>query len=126
MVAAPDFLDPPGDLLRIRRELADGAVVLRVAGDVDLSTAGKLSEQLRGARDFVVPPAPVIADLDEVEFLGSAGLMALVQENEACRQRGLTLRIVSSSRLVVRAISVAGLAEVLPVLPTVQAALTMT
>ncbi|WP_236791056.1 anti-sigma factor antagonist [Amycolatopsis sp. GM8] len=113
----------PSDLLRIHRELTQGAVLLRVAGDVDLSTAGQLSDELRTARQFVVPPAPVIADLDEVEFLGSAGLLVLLRESEACQQRGVSLRIVSSSRAVLRSISTAGLAEALPVAPTVREAL---
>lgn len=123
MAYAPDFPEVRTDLLRISRELTEDAVLLRVVGDVDLSTAGKLSEQLRSAQDLAVPREPLVADFDQVDFLGSAGLIVLARENEACRQRGIPLRIVSSSRVVLRPISVAGLADVLPVVPTVQEAL---
>lgn len=124
MAAYPERTQLPTDLLRIHRELMDGAVLLRVAGDVDLATADHLSEHLRTAPGMVTPPAPVIVDMDEVEFLGSAGLMVLVRQNEACLRLGTPLRIVCSSRLVLRSISVAGLADVLPVTATLDQALT--
>ncbi|KAA9150303.1 anti-sigma factor antagonist [Amycolatopsis acidicola] len=113
----------PSDLLRISRELDEGAVVLRVAGDVDLSTAGKLSDQLRTAEDLAVPPKPLIADFDKVDFLGSAGLVVLANEYESCQEQGIPLRIVSTSRAVLRSITVAGLSGVLSVVPTVEKAL---
>ncbi|HVV14563.1 STAS domain-containing protein [Amycolatopsis sp.] len=112
-----------GDMLRIRQEPADGHVLVRVAGEVDLATAGDLAGQLRRAQHAVVPPAPVVLDLEEVDFLGSAGLVVLVQEAEACQERGIPLRIVSSSRSVLRSIGVTGLDKVLTVAPTLREAL---
>ncbi|HVV13462.1 anti-sigma factor antagonist [Amycolatopsis sp.] len=110
------------DLL-VRREVGEHAVVLRVAGEVDMATAGQLAAQLCAAREAVTPPGPVIVDLDGVEFLGSAGLVALVREFAHCDRYGVELRIVSSSRPVLRSISRTGLGELLPVAPTMHEAL---
>ncbi|MTD53375.1 anti-sigma factor antagonist [Amycolatopsis pithecellobii] len=108
-----------GELLRISREFTDDGVLVRVAGDLDMATAGKLAEELRIARELGAASAPLIVLLDEVDFLGSAGLAVLVHESNG-------LRIVASSRLVLHSIAATGLAEVLPVFPTVEDALART
>ncbi|KAA9150293.1 anti-sigma factor antagonist [Amycolatopsis acidicola] len=111
------------DLLRVRREDSASVVVLHFTGDIDLSTAGFLAEQLRLAEESAAPPASLVADLEGVGFLGSAGLMVLARQQEQCERRGIPFLIVGSSRAVVRSIEMAGLETVLRVVPTIQEAL---
>ncbi|WP_166459391.1 anti-sigma factor antagonist [Amycolatopsis pithecellobii] len=111
------------ELLRLLRD--DGRpTVLRVLGDIDMTTADTFSEGLRATARSAVPPGPVIADLNAVEFLGAAGLVVLVQEQAWCDEHGITLRIVSSARPVLRSIKVTGLDATLTVSRTVDEALT--
>lgn len=112
-----------GDLMHVRQEVGDRGIVLHIAGEVDLTTSGKLSAQLRTAAEMAVPPEPVIANLDHVEYLGCSALLALVRAHERCEWRGVSLRIVSSSRPVLRSIAATGLDDVLSVSTTLDDAL---
>jgi anti-anti-sigma factor len=49
----------------------DGAARLAVAGEIDMSNAGRLAEALDSR------PGPLVVDLTEVEYLDSAGLSVL-------------------------------------------------
>ncbi|KAA9157454.1 anti-sigma factor antagonist [Amycolatopsis acidicola] len=125
MTYMPEIPGTPGRAprdLRVRRETGEHAVVVRVAGEVDLANAGHLAQQLREARREAAS-GRLIADLAEVGFLGSSGLVVLVRELESCDRCGVSLRIVSSSRPVLRSITMSGLGEVLPVSPTMDEAL---
>ncbi|MFL6121321.1 STAS domain-containing protein [Actinophytocola sp.] len=104
------------DLLWIDRTVDGHAVVVRVFGEVDLVTAPLLSAQLRLAEAVVVPPAAVVLDLTGVTFIGSAGLTVLLDHRERCAVRGTRLQVIGG-HLVRRVVTVAGLAQVLPLIP---------
>jgi len=104
------------DILWVDRKVDNHAVIVRATGEVDLASAPLLSAQLRLAEAVVVPPAPVILDLTGVTFIGSAGLSALLDHQERCAELGTRLEVVGT-RVVTRVVAVAGLAEVLPVVP---------
>ena len=53
----------------------DGAVVLTVAGEIDMSNAAVFSDALAGAHEDA--GGPLIVDLTAVEYIDSAGLAAL-------------------------------------------------
>ena len=48
---------------------------------------------------------------------------ALAEEAERCRERGIELRLVSHQPIVARIVESCGLSQMLPVYPTVDAAL---
>ncbi|HVW43201.1 MAG TPA: STAS domain-containing protein [Amycolatopsis sp.] len=104
---------PPAPLrLTLTRPDRHTAVVA-VAGELDASTAPRLSEmvlaRLRGTLRAVV------VDLSEVDFLAAAGISVLVRANLLARHRGIDLRIVTGgNRCVARALEITGLAEHLP------------
>lgn len=72
----------PDPLLTTSLEHADRHVVVRVGGDIDLSTAPALARALTGAVAVRPPPAAVIADLTDVTFFGSAGVAVLASRHQ--------------------------------------------
>ena len=91
---------------------ADGVLVLRVVGDVDLTTV----EQLRGHLDEHLSGAHrgVVLDCTAVSFLTACGIGLLVEIADQARADGKPLRLVAHSRLVLRALEVTGTNELVP------------
>jgi anti-anti-sigma factor len=93
--------------LCVRRPRPDTAVVF-VRGDVDMLTAPRLTEllvaRLRGTlRTLVV-------DLSEVDFLGAAGLTALLYADLLARHSGITMRVVTGgNHAAMRPLTVTGI-----------------
>jgi anti-sigma B factor antagonist len=98
-------------------------VVLEVVGHVDASTAPLLRACLRtqlsrpGLRELVL-------DLGGVEFLGAAGVSAVVEAARRCRERGLRFRLRTHGRRhLLGPLEVAGVLDGLDVGPGVAARL---
>ncbi|MEY7974704.1 anti-sigma factor antagonist [Saccharomonospora xinjiangensis] len=113
----------PTSLLGLTTECHGAGVVVTVSGEIDLSTRRELAEHLDGALDVVSPPQPLVVDLTEVTFLGSAGLALLLDTQDAAVREGVTLRVVATQRAVRRPIEAVGFSDVLPLHPTVASAL---
>jgi anti-anti-sigma factor len=109
--------------LHVYQRLEGLAVVLRTTGEIDMSTAPVLADELETALVSATAPAPVVADLSEVTFLSSAGLAVLLDARERCAHEGTPLRLVATGRPVLRSLEIAGLLTLLPVYPTVTEAL---
>lgn len=109
----------PGSLSLTTRWDESGAAVLLVTGDLDMLTAPQLTQSLDEVLDR--HPRLAVVDLTKVDFLGSAGLAALVTAHE--RADGTRLRIVASARQTQRAFSMTGLDELLDLYPTAEAAI---
>jgi anti-sigma B factor antagonist len=107
--------------ITVSAEGHNGAVVVAVAGEVDLLTAPELEQALLTTLDKR-PPVLVI-DLTEVGFLASAGLGVLVKVYSAVDQQRTKLRVVASSREARRPLQVTGLLEILAVYATREEAL---
>ncbi|HVV18862.1 MAG TPA: STAS domain-containing protein [Pseudonocardiaceae bacterium] len=88
-------------------------VVLHVCGDVDMVTAAVLAEHVRQQQGTSI--GTLVVDLSEVTFLGSAGLAVLAEAHDACRDRGVELRVVATSRMVLRPLQVTGLDTLLTI-----------
>ncbi|MEX5719518.1 STAS domain-containing protein [Geodermatophilus maliterrae] len=91
-----------------------GHVVVEVAGEVDTYTAPLLDACLttqtrrRGVSELTV-------DMEQVTFLGVAGVSALARAQRRCRMRGARLVVVRGGRRSVqRPIQLCGLTDVLP------------
>jgi anti-sigma B factor antagonist len=91
-----------------------GLAVLRARGEVDLQTRAELVKEVD---EVMSPPFPrqLVVDLDEVGFIGAAGLEVMLELSEKCRAHATELSLVSTSRAVLRAIEVAGLGRMLEV-----------
>lgn len=118
------FGEPAAEqLVDISRQWVDGAVVVRVAGELDTLTTPRLRQAVAEALDDAAG-AVVILDLTKVTFLGSPGLAALVEAVSKARRRGGPLRmVVDNARQVIRPIELTGLDDVLALYETVDEAL---
>src|SRR5947209_12448184 len=70
-----------------------GHVLVTVAGEVDISTVGKLRERLAG---LAAAGRPVVTDLDQVTFIDATGLGALVGAARRAAAHGASLQVVCS------------------------------
>jgi anti-sigma B factor antagonist len=105
--------------MQVHRRNEGSAIVLRTTGEIDMSTAPTLADELELALDAAIAPAPVVADLSDVTFLGSAGLAVLLDARDRAEQAETPLRLVAVGRPVLRTLEIAGLLELLPVYSTV-------
>jgi anti-sigma B factor antagonist len=101
-------------------ERHDGAVVVRLGGELDLYNAPKLREALLDAAKQ--SPQRLVLDLSEVEFIDSTALGALIEARASLPdRRGLLLAAPGLETR--RALQVSGLDRHLPVHDTVDEAL---
>jgi anti-anti-sigma factor len=119
----PPSVADGAESLWIDRRMENYAVIVRVAGEVDLMTAPAVDKQLRAAEALVVSPAPVVLDLTATEFFGSAGLALLVEHASRCADLRSRLCVVADHRAVLRPMVLTGLDRVVEVVPTVDRAL---
>jgi anti-anti-sigma factor len=112
-VARPGTLD-------ISHTVNDLGTVVRVTGELDMSTTPQFEEQVVAAATV---SRPVVLDLRTVTFLGSNGLTALLRLRTRCAKAGTALRIVTERREVLRPLEITGLIEEFPLYRTVEQAL---
>lgn len=117
-----DLSDSP-DAQMIAIEVADhgGATVVSVAGEVDMVTTPRLNNCLQ--ERLALSPDRLVVDLSGLSFLGSSGLAVLVESLDDARGRGTDLRLVCSSREVVRPLEATGLTELFQTFPDLGSAL---
>jgi anti-sigma B factor antagonist len=96
---------------------AQGVMVLRVVGEVDLATLGWLQEHLHKyvSSDY----RGVVLDCTEVSFLAACGISLLVEIAERAHAEGMALRLVTHTPLVLRALQAALADQLIPRAPTV-------
>ena len=113
----------PEDELHISSSRLGTAVVLTVTGEIDLNTAPALQDAiLDGIAE--AGSGRCVVDLTNVDFLGSAGLAALLEATAHTQDKPEPLRIVvDANRPVIRPIEVTGLDQVLALFHTVEEAL---
>lgn len=98
----------------------DGWAVVRTSGDLDLTTAPRLREQVV---QLVTNGQPrVVLDLDGVDFVDSTGLGVIVGLLKRTRSQGGDLRLVSSRRSLQKILELTSLEHALPLAGTVDEA----
>ena len=101
-------VDPPtSELVTVTVSTSDAVARVTAAGEVDSTSAPVLREHLdivleSGAQEFVV-------DLVQVSFLDSAGLCVLAAAHRRAGERGVRMRVLASSRAVIRPLQITGL-----------------
>lgn len=101
-----------------------GALVLRVSGEIDLSTMTATGRMLAAAGATLPPPGVIVVDLSQVAYLSAAGVRALVAFALSIAERGVSTRLVAARHTVVhRLLRIADLGKHLPVFDTVDEAL---
>ena len=95
----------------------EGVLVLRVVGEVDLATVGLLREYLH--KHLAQGHRGLVLDCTEVSFLAASGIGLLVEIAAQARAEGVALRLVSQSRLVLRALELTETNDLVPRTATV-------
>jgi anti-anti-sigma factor len=90
--------DKTEDLLTIEIEaIRDDAVVVRLVGEIDISSAHILTNQV--ARMAKEGRSAVILDATEVNFMDSTGVHALVEGKRALHDNGTRIFLISSPQV---------------------------
>jgi anti-anti-sigma factor len=97
-------------VLRITVEPLHDARLIRVAGEVDVSTVAKLKRELDAARDEA---ATALLDLSDVTFMDSTGLHVLLEASRNSVVSDWGFFILRPSGSVQRLIQVSGTADLL-------------
>ena len=113
---------PPGDHFgaTVDVEQRGTAVVLHVAGELDLVTTPILSEACTDA--LRSRPPVLVIDLTGVTFLASVGMSAIVAAHEGGGEQ-TKVRVVSGTRDTLRPMRVTGLDNLLSIYPDLSSAL---
>jgi anti-anti-sigma factor len=89
----------------------DRTVVVRVVGEIDISTVEAVRTAVATAMEH--DPIGIVFDLSEVRFIDSSGIAVLLQSRKAIE----SIRIRNPSSVVGRLIELTGLTHVLPIEP---------
>lgn len=101
------------------RSVGDWAV-LDVTGEVDISSAAQLRQQINDLVDQ--DRNKLVVNLLGVAFMDSSGLGALVGGLKRVKEKDGQLRVVCAAGPVDRVLSITGLHQVLSVFPSVEGA----
>jgi anti-sigma B factor antagonist len=116
--AAAEIIEVPSDdIFAVSVRVSEnGTVTLVLVGQVDAFTApllrSSIADQLEGR------PRELVLDLSAVDFLGSAGLAALVETLKSAADRDVALRLIATSRAVIRPLHSTGLIDLFTVTDT--------
>jgi anti-anti-sigma factor len=97
------------EILEVETENRNRGVRIALRGELDLSTVGKVQDELR--RVEASSPALVVLDLSKLTFLDSTGLRCLVTADERARDEGRRVVIVRGPEPVQRVFSITRLEE---------------
>jgi anti-sigma B factor antagonist len=105
-------LDPPTtDLVSVEVSRSGPAACVAATGEVDSTSAPVLRQHLEALLDDDVLELTV--DLGRVTFLDSAGLCVLAAAHRRAVRQGVTMRVLASSRAVIRPLQITGLWDLL-------------
>lgn len=103
------------------RAQATKPVVVAFPGELDISNAGDLAQQMRTA---ITPGvSAVIADLTGTEFCDSAGLRIIVLARDWAKADNVELRLAVPPGPTLVVMKIVGLDQVLPIYPSLDKAL---
>jgi anti-sigma B factor antagonist len=106
----------------VHTETEDASPVVVVTGEIDMATAPMLAHELTAA--IQKGHGPVVLDLDDVTFFDSSGLRVAIVAHRDLGEKGRRLAVVCDPEgHVQRTFALAGLADVLELHPSREAAL---
>jgi anti-sigma B factor antagonist len=113
-----------GELATIEFEPRRRATVARIGGEIDMSNAEHLYDELSSR---VGQAQWLVLDLSGCDYLDSAGLGVIARIHARCRSRGVQLRIVvpRSAATVDRVLAITGMDRVLQVDRSIDEALAL-
>jgi anti-sigma B factor antagonist len=109
-----------GDPLTIEVRHEQACVIVTAAGEIDISTVTRMRECLF---ELAASGRPLVADLDQVSFIDSAGLAALVGTAKRATARGGSLYVVCGRPKIRELFRITGLDRQIPLASTLDEAL---
>jgi anti-anti-sigma factor len=109
-----------GEALTIRVRRDRGYVIVAVAGEVDIATVTRLRERLF---ELAASGRTLVVDLDQVSFIDSAGLAALVGAARRAAAHGASLQVVCARPRTRQLFRLTGLDGPVPLARTLAGAL---
>jgi anti-anti-sigma factor len=119
-------LGDPHSTLRAVTQRSGAVVIIRAGGEVDAVNEDTWRRLVEESAAVATSPGPFIVDINGLDFMGCCAFAVLATESERCRSRGVALRLVSCDTGVGRVIQACNLSGVLPLHPTIDAALATT
>jgi anti-sigma B factor antagonist len=110
--------------LDLRVRCINGVVVIAVRGAVDAFTAPQLGEAINTSLEK--PPAALVVDLSELEFLACAGMTVLLEGQQISSRLKKRFGVVAGGPRTSRPMELIGLDQLLSMYPTLEAALSST
>lgn len=104
-------MPPPG--FAITERIEDGATILALEGELDITSAATLEESAGRVVGSETPGA-VVLDLGGLSFVDSTGLRAIVNLRDRCGEAGRGFTMRPGPRTVQRLFELTGLIDVLP------------
>jgi anti-sigma B factor antagonist len=109
-----------GDALVTSKRLADGAAIIDVRGELDVTTVAAFKTLLVDTIDRE-RPARVVVDMLHVTFMDSTGIGALVVGYNAAHDVGARFEVHNPSQFVHRQLHITGLTDVFGLPPVASA-----
>ena len=109
--------------LEIRSERRGTDHVIALAGELDLSDASRVAEEI--IRVEATDARTIVVDLSALEFIDSTGVRIIVEADARSRGNGHRLRLLRGPRPVRRVFEIAGLNDRLPFVDEPQQASTI-
>lgn len=97
------------------------AVVVALPAEIDMANAGRVGEKLGSA--FAHGVRTVIADMTATRFCDSSGISMLVRAHQQAAANRTALRLVVPAPAVLRALTLVGMGDLLPIYPSLGLAL---
>jgi anti-sigma B factor antagonist len=97
------------------------AVVIVLPTEIDMANADRVGQQLGSA--FTPGVRTVIADMTAATFCDSSGISMLVRAHKQAAASKTRLRLVVPSTAVLRALTLVGMDDLLPICPSLSQAL---
>ena len=105
-------------LLTVRMTDCPGAMVVHVAGEIDLGTAPTLGACLAAQLQNSNRRPVLVIDLAEVSFMSCAGLSVLFNAQHSAAEHGTVLRLADCSPAVLRLLESPSLPHQFPLYPS--------
>ena len=100
------------DISIYRRVAIGGVLCLAVAGEVDIATSGQLDAAIRESID-AGNVTQLLVDLDQVTFLDSTGIQALLDGRDRATEHAIAFRVMNPHGVVRRSLEITGLLAIL-------------
>jgi anti-sigma B factor antagonist len=107
-------------MVEFKVEKQSQALVISVMGSIDALTAEELTEAFQEQIESGNPQ--IVADMNQVDFMSSAGLRAFLRALKESRQLGGDLYIANPQPGVEKILKMSGFTSILKVYPTVEEA----